>query len=147
MRVVLYIFAISLGLSSMSACTTVVEERSFLRPDKLSGFKTEHQFNVSTLPASAAVNEQTIKTENGIELKGLTVQQPGANVTVLYFGGNMFHIDDHAMKVLPILSSCGVNSAVFDYRGYGRSQGEPSIENMQSDALRIFDFILLADHH
>ena len=141
MRVVLYIFAAALGLSSISACTTVLQERSFIRPDKLSGFKTEHHFNAHALPPSATVTEQTITAENGIELKGLSVHQPGAGVTVLYFGGNMFHIDDHAMKVLPILSSCGANSAVFDYRGYGRSQGEPSIDNMKSDALRIFDLI------
>ena len=141
MRAVLSIFIASLLLSSVTACTTTIEERNFIRPDRLSGYKSERVFSSSKLPPSATVDEQTIKTENNIELKGLAVRQPGANVTVLYFGGNMFHIDDHATKVLPILSSCGVNSAVFDYRGYGRSQGEPTIANMKSDALRIFDFV------
>ena len=141
MRAVLYFFAVGLGLSSITACTTIIEERNFIRPDKLSGFKSEQTFNASTLPPSATIEEQTIKTENGIELKGLRVHQPGAIATVLYFGGNMFHIDDHATRVLPILSGCGVNSEVFDYRGYGRSQGEPTIANMKSDALRIFDFV------
>lgn len=141
MRAVVSIFITSLLLSSVTACTTNVEEHNFIRPDRRSGYKSEQVFNSSRLPSSAKVDEQSIKTENDVELKGLAVHQPGANVTVLYFGGNMFHIDDHAMRVLPILSSCGVNSAVFDYRGYGRSQGEPTIANMKSDALRIFDFV------
>jgi pimeloyl-ACP methyl ester carboxylesterase len=141
MRAVLSIFTIGVVLSSVTACTTIVEERNFIRPDKLSGFKSEQTFNTSKLPPAAKVDEQSIKTGDGVELKGLTVHQPGATVTVLYFGGNHFHIDEHAIKVLPILSSCGANSAVFDYRGYGRSQGEPTIANMKSDALRIFDFV------
>lgn len=141
MRAALSIFAFGLLLSSLTACTTIVEERNFIRPDSLSGFKSEQVFNSSKLPSSATVDEQSIKTEDGVELKGLSVRQAGANVTVLYFGGNHFHIDEHAVKVLPILSGCGVNSAVFDYRGYGRSQGEPTIANMKSDALRIFDFV------
>jgi pimeloyl-ACP methyl ester carboxylesterase len=28
---------------------------------------------------------------------------------------------------------------VFDYRGYGRSTGKPTVENMQADALAMFD--------
>lgn len=141
MRALFSIFAVGLVLTSMTACTTMIEERSFIRPDRLSGFKSGQPFDASTLPPSARIHEARIQTEEGITLKGLSVQQPGAVVTVLYFGGNMFHIDEHAARVLPVLSGCGVNSAVFDYRGYGRSQGEPTIANMKSDALRIYDYV------
>lgn len=141
MRARLSIFAIGLGLVSLTACTTIVGERSFIRPDSLTGFKSAQAFNASQLPASAAIDEPSIATENGVELKGLSVHQPGAVATVLYFGGNMFHIDPHASSVLPVMSGCGVNVAVFDYRGYGRSQGEPTIANMKSDALRLYDFV------
>jgi pimeloyl-ACP methyl ester carboxylesterase len=38
-----------------------------------------------------------------------------------------------------VLSQCGTNVAVFDYRGYGRSTGTPTVENMKADALALFD--------
>jgi hypothetical protein len=60
-------------------------------------------------------------------------------VTVLYFGGNAFHLDRHGAQLLPLLASCGTDVAVFDYRGYGRSSGEPSVATMAADALRAFD--------
>jgi pimeloyl-ACP methyl ester carboxylesterase len=60
---------------------------------------------------------------------------------VLYFGGNMFHLDQHGAALLPVLAACGTNVAVFDYRGYGRSPGKPTVENMQADALALFDAV------
>jgi pimeloyl-ACP methyl ester carboxylesterase len=141
MRAVFSIFAVTLALASATACTTVIGEQNFIRPDRVSGFKSEHAFNANLLQPSTSIVEHTIQTENGLELKGLTVHQPGVVPTVLYFGGNMFHIDEHALKVSRAISGCGVNVTVFDYRGYGRSPGEPTIANMQLDALRIFDFV------
>lgn len=125
----------------ISGCSTVIDERNFIRPDRLSGFKSNASFNVRALPLSAVVHQESIAIDKDIELRGLSVQQTAAAATVLYFGGNMFHIDAHAEAVLPVLAECGVNLAVFDYRGYGRSQGVPTVANMKSDALKIFDFV------
>lgn len=125
----------------ISGCTTLIDERNFIRPDRLSGFQSDTSFDARALPTSAVVKQVSVAIDKDVELRGLSVQQASAAATVLYFGGNMFHIDAHGSAVLPAMADCGVNLAVFDYRGYGRSQGEPTVANMQSDALRIFDFV------
>lgn len=117
----------------LTGCAQIrVTERHFLRPDA-PGTVIEKRF------ASAAATDLAIARPNGATLNGILFEQPGARSTVLYFGGNMFHLDRHIEHVLPVLGACGTNVAVFDYRGYGRSTGKPTVETMQADALAIFD--------
>lgn len=117
----------------LAGCTQVrVSERHFIRPDA-AGIVVERRY------ANPAATELSVARGEGATLQGILVEQPGARSTVLYFGGNLFHLDQHADKVLPVLAACGTNVAVFDYRGYGRSSGKPTVDNMQADALAMFD--------
>ncbi|WP_229256831.1 alpha/beta hydrolase [Duganella lactea] len=75
----------------------------------------------------------------GAALHGVAASRPGNALTVLYFGGNAFHLDQHGAEVLAAVAPCGADVTIFDYRGYGRSKGQPSIAALQQDALRIFD--------
>jgi pimeloyl-ACP methyl ester carboxylesterase len=119
----------------LAGCAQVrVTERQFIRADK-PGTVAAQRFN------DAGTTELTVAREDGAILKGILLEQPNARSTVLYFGGNLFHIDPHLNELLPILAACGTNVAVFDYRGYGRSSGKPTVANMQRDALAIFDTV------
>lgn len=119
----------------LAGCAQVrVTERQFIRPDA-PGTPAAQRFS------QAGVTELALAAEDGAALKGILFEQPGARSTVLYFGGNLFHIDPHLNELLPILAACGTNVAVFDYRGYGRSSGTPTVANMQRDALAIFDTV------
>ncbi len=127
----------------LSACADMqIEEKSFIRPDRLSTYKASHQLDSTALLAAvpaATLREQKISAVDGVSLQGIRLQQADAKLTVLYFGGNMFHIDEDAQTLLPVLAACHTNVEIFDYRGYGRSGGDPTIASMQSDAVRIFD--------
>lgn len=136
--------AFSTALSTallLTACGTMeVGERNFLRPDK-PGAPAAPRLDMAALVKSGGASDETIATPDGAVLRGVRLRQ-GSNVrVVLYFGGNMFHLDQHGKDVLPLLASCGLDVAVFDYRGYGRSSGVPTLANMSADALRVFDHV------
>lgn len=109
-----------------------VTERQFIRPDAPDAVAAKRFSGDGTSTLSVAV-------QDGAQLNGILLARPGADRVVLYFGGNMFHIDQHAETLMPILGACGTNVALFDYRGYGRSSGKPTVANMQADALAMFD--------
>ena len=72
-------------------------------------------------------------TVDGLRLHGWFV--PGAGrITILWCHGNAGNIGDrlHNMKLLH--DRLGVNIFIFDYRGYGRSQGRPTEEGTYRDA-------------
>ena len=116
----------------LTGCAQVrVTERHFIRPDA-AGTVMEKRL-------ASAATELAVAGQDGATLNGVLFEQPNARSTVLYFGGNMFHLDQHGDEVLPVLAACSTNVAVFDYRGYGRSSGKPTVANMQADALAIFD--------
>lgn len=56
--------------------------------------------------------------------------------TLLLFHGNGEVVSDYDGSAVQFAES-GVNLAVMDYRGYGRSTGEPTLRNTLSDALRV----------
>ncbi|KQZ45071.1 alpha/beta hydrolase [Duganella sp. Root1480D1] len=120
----------------LAGCKTIeVKESMFIRPD--------------TLTKAAPLAEQSfdngtaleIARPDGATLRGVLVTRPGVDRTLLYFGGNMFHLDQSGNKVVNALAGCKVNVAFFDYRGYGRSSGIPTVTNMRSDALAIYDML------
>lgn len=116
----------------MAGCAEIhVTERHFIRPDKAGSVIEKHAIEGTT--------DIEVAATGGAMLRGVLLEQPGARSAILYFGGNMFHLDRHGSEVMPVLSRCGANLAVFDYRGYGRSSGVPTVANMQADALALFD--------
>lgn len=118
---------------ALTGCAQIsVSERHFIRPDA-PGTAAERRYT------NAVATELSVVGKDGVPLNGILFEQPGARSTVLYFGGNMFHLDQHAKDALPLLAACGTNVAMFDYRGYGRSSGKPTVETMQADALALFD--------
>jgi len=132
MRLSLLAASISFTVA-LSGCASIrVTEAHFLKPDKPGTAAPERY-------AGSGVQELRVDRPDGAVLHGVLFAQPDARSTVLYFGGNMFHLDQHAQEVLPLLGACGTNVAVFDYRGYGRSSGRPTVANMQDDALAMFD--------
>ncbi|MET0856798.1 MAG: alpha/beta fold hydrolase [Telluria sp.] len=135
-------FAIILAALMLSGCTTMeIGESSFIRPDRKGLTAPDPRLDVQALLPAARVSEETIATPDGATLRGVIVHRPGASATVLYFGGNAFHLDRHGAGLLPLLASCGADVAVFDYRGYGRSSGAPSVATMAADAVRAFDHV------
>lgn len=65
---------------------------------------------------------------------------PAAGVTVLYNYGNRFNLANYWHRV-GHLEDIGFNVVMYDYRGYGASEGESSEENIYQDAGAVYDFV------
>ncbi len=72
----------------------------------------------------------------------------GAQATILFFHGNGEIASDYD-ELGPLYNQMGINFLVADYRGYGRSSGQPTVSAMMGDGHLILAYVRqwLADHH
>ncbi|PLX63463.1 alpha/beta hydrolase [Sedimenticola selenatireducens] len=73
-------------------------------------------------------------TDDGVDLHGWYIPTERARGTLLFFHGNA-GIISHRLESLQIFHQLGLNVLIFDYRGYGQSQGQPGERGTQLDAL------------
>ncbi len=80
-----------------------------------------------------AYREVSIKTSDGLRLCGWLVGDDKNRDVILHFHGNAGNIS-HRLDSFFIFNRLGLNTFIFDYRGYGRSQGVPSEQGTYLDA-------------
>ncbi len=79
---------------------------------------------------------------DGTELNGWYVPaEEDSQLTVLFCHGNAGNIS-HRIELIDMFHKLGLNVFIFDYRGYGRSQGSPGEEGLHSDAYAAYKFLL-----
>ncbi len=66
-------------------------------------------------------------------------------ITILYCHGNKHNIDEYWDRVM-MLHDLGVNVFIFDYRGYGLSEGTSSEDGLYNDGESALNFILSQYH-
>ena len=64
-------------------------------------------------------------TNDNVQLDGWFIPASQARGAVLFFHGNAGNIS-HRLDTLLLLNKMRLSTLIFDYRGYGRSQGKPS---------------------
>jgi fermentation-respiration switch protein FrsA (DUF1100 family) len=80
-----------------------------------------------------AYRETRIQTEDGLVLHGWFLPAKGRPLgTILHLHGNAENISTHFTGVA-WMPAHGFNVFVFDYRGYGASEGQPTLEGAQKD--------------
>ncbi|XP_054644037.1 protein ABHD13 [Dunckerocampus dactyliophorus] len=62
--------------------------------------------------------------------------------TILYFHGNAGNIGHRVPNALLMLVNLKANVVLVDYRGYGKSDGEPSEEGLYLDAEATLDYVM-----
>jgi hypothetical protein len=72
------------------------------------------------------------KAEDSVQLHGWFLRSPDSLGTILYFHGNAGNLS-HRGEILRRLRATGFNVFIFDYRGYGRSEGSPDEEGVYAD--------------
>lgn len=78
-------------------------------------------------------DDVTLKTDDGIELHGWFLPRQGSNRVLLFFHGNAGNIS-HRRDSIEVFNRLGLNVFIFDYRGYGQSQGRPNEQGLYRDA-------------
>lgn len=86
-------------------------------------------------------SEHVFSTPDGVRLHAWWFHAANANAPVIvWFHGNAGNLSDRAPLAIE-LASRGVSVFLFDYRGFGKSEGETSESNLFVDSLAAFDFV------
>jgi uncharacterized protein len=100
-------------------------------------FHPFREFEVKPTELGRPFEEVALTTTDGLQLHGwffpCTTNSARAQKVVLYCHGNGGNIS-HRLGACSALLETGVNVLLFDYRGYGRSNGHPSEEGTYLDA-------------
>jgi pimeloyl-ACP methyl ester carboxylesterase len=84
---------------------------------------------------------RSIPVADSVSVNAWHLTQSPAEATVLFFGGNGFYLVQ-SRGYLRALTRPPVNALLWDYRGYGRSDGSPSAEALRNDALAVYDSLV-----
>jgi len=74
-----------------------------------------------------------LRSNDGVRLHGWYLPHPEARGSLLFFHGNAGNIS-HRLESLKLFHGLGMAVLIIDYRGYGRSDGEPSEQGTYQDA-------------
>lgn len=81
-----------------------------------------------------------IPVENDIVIGGRFHMAQKSNANILFFHGNGEIVSDYD-QFGQMYNQMGVNFLAVDYRGYGRSTGNPTVSAMLQDSHTIFSFV------
>jgi len=82
-----------------------------------------------------------ITTRDGVKINGWYINCDNSRGTVLYFHGNGGNIS-YGSDTIRIFNSLGMSVFTIDYRGYGESEGSPSIKGVNRDALAAWNWLI-----
>ena len=82
----------------------------------------------------------TLKTSDGLHLSAWYIPAKDAKLTLMFChgnGGNMMH----RLDSINLFYNLGLNCLIFDYRGYGQSEGYPSEQGTYRDVAAAFKWL------
>ena len=99
----------------------------------------EGLWDTSNMPLP--VQDVWFEAKDGVKLHGWYIPSEEAIATLLFFHGNAGNIT-HRLENLFLLYHLKLNVFIFDYRGFGRSGGEPGEDGIQLDSQAAYDTVL-----
>ena len=89
-----------------------------------------------------AYEELALRTEDGVRLHGWFLPVKRSRLTVLVCHGNAGNVSHRLDRALLMQSRLGVDTLLFDYRGYGDSEGSPDEEGTYRDARAAYRWLI-----
>jgi fermentation-respiration switch protein FrsA (DUF1100 family) len=96
---------------------------------------------VAAVAPDYTLEHHEIMTPDGVQLAGTLFRRPGAQHTILYFGGNQYRSGVFGAATLRALAPLDANLMIVDHRGYGASQGEPTAQTIETDGVVAYDYL------
>lgn len=103
----------------------------FMQPSFLYSPVRQVTYNPGDL--GLAYEKVLFETEDGLKLSGWFIPAQNSRITVLFCHGNGGNMS-HRLDSISMLNELGLNCFIFDYRGYGSSQGKCSEQGTYLDA-------------
>lgn len=88
-----------------------------------------------------AYEEIDLITSGNKKINGWYIPSEKSQYTILFFNGNAGNIS-HRIEKIYLLHNLGMDVYIFDYRGYGKSEGSPSEQGLYKDAVSIYEYLL-----
>lgn len=89
-----------------------------------------------------AFDDLYLKTSDGLLINAWFVKASNKAATVLYVHSNDGNMDDgDRLEKIKFFHDLGINVLIFDYRGFGRSQGHPTEQGVYLDAQAAYDYL------
>jgi pimeloyl-ACP methyl ester carboxylesterase len=85
-------------------------------------------------PPGLAHEDVAFQADDGTKLHGWFVPHEAPKAVVLFCHGNGGNLTHRAEVVRDLRARTGVSVFIFDYRGYGRSEGSPTVDGALADA-------------
>ena len=97
---------------------------------------------ITTNPQSIGLPYEEIyfETSDKKTLNGWFIAHDKSKSTLIFCHGNAGNIS-HRLEKISMFYSLGLNVFIFDYRGYGKSQGTPSESGLYEDAEAAYDYL------
>jgi fermentation-respiration switch protein FrsA (DUF1100 family) len=129
LRLVLALFVVALLALLLAGCV----EKMFFYPDSAQYARPE-RFGL-------AHEDVFITTADGSRLHGWWLPASGTAVgSVLHLHGNAANIGNH-LPLVAWLPGAGFNVLMLDYRGFGRSEGKPTLDGVVEDAAAALGYL------
>ncbi len=104
-------------------------------------FHPQADFDTSPERMNLPYESVAFDTADGTQLHGWFFPRPGTPPVILFCHGNGGNIS-HRLGNIEKLLNDGFAVFIFDYRGYGKSQGSPSRKGIYLDGLAAYDFLV-----
>lgn len=139
-------------MAALSSCFRL-DSFFYYNPTKVSGYqlgayRSAELYNVNDfLPDSAIAGRYSLVSftaKNGNALYGYHLQHTvgvPASTTILYCHGDAYNLDQYWERA-KLLYAAGADVLIFDYEGYGMSQGSPSETALEDDGFAALGYLL-----
>ncbi len=121
---------------------SALEKQMIYYPAKYpEGFWEPERFGV-------AAKDCWFTADDDVKLHGWYAEGAGSdlNITLLWYHGNAGNIT-HRLENMRDLLDLGVNVFIIDYRGYGKSEGEPDEAGIYKDGVAAYDYLINEKQH
>jgi hypothetical protein len=83
----------------------------------------------------------TFMTKDGVQLVGWFIPAKTSRATLIFCHGNGGNIS-HRLEKIRIFNNLNLDVLIFDYRGYGMSEGSPSEKGLYLDAEVVYNYLV-----
>ncbi len=131
-----------LGLGVLAAGYAALVLWVYLSQDRLLFLPDQPGRSVKATPETVGLDYEriTLEAQDGVHLDGWLVPSPEERAVVAFFHGNAGNIG-HRLDTLRLFHELGLSVLIFDYRGYGRSEGEPSEVGFYRDGEAVWRYL------
>ena len=103
-------------------------------------FHPDSELVASPADIGLEYEDLTLVTEDGIKLHAWFVPALETSPVLLFFHGNAGNIS-HRLESIALFNELNLSVLIIDYRGYGKSEGEPGEFGSYTDAKAAWDYL------